>query len=44
LWRAPIRPATARVMPFDHRMPRSNTERIRDFAAEKLRFLIDPVP
>jgi phosphatidylserine/phosphatidylglycerophosphate/cardiolipin synthase-like enzyme len=44
LWRAPIRPATARVMPFDHRMPRSNAERIRDFAAEKLRFLIDPVP
>jgi hypothetical protein len=31
-------------MPFDHRMPRSNAERIRDFAAEKLRFLIDPVP
>jgi phosphatidylserine/phosphatidylglycerophosphate/cardiolipin synthase-like enzyme/peptidoglycan hydrolase-like protein with peptidoglycan-binding domain len=44
LWRAPIRPATARVMPFDHRMPRSNAQRIRDFAAEKLRFLIDPVP
>ena len=44
LWRAPIRPASARVMPFDHRLPRNNAQRIRDFAAEKLRFLIDPVP
>ena len=44
LWRAPIRPATARVMPFDHRLPRNNAQRIRDLAAEKLRFLIDPVP
>jgi phosphatidylserine/phosphatidylglycerophosphate/cardiolipin synthase-like enzyme len=44
LWHAPIRPATARVMPFGHRLPRNNAQRIRDFAAEKLRFLIDPVP
>jgi len=44
LWRAPIRPATARVMPFDHRLPRNNAQRVRDIAAEKLRFLIDPVP
>jgi phosphatidylserine/phosphatidylglycerophosphate/cardiolipin synthase-like enzyme len=44
LWRAPLRPATARVMPFDHRLPRNNAQSVRDIAAENLRFLIDPVP
>jgi len=43
LWRAPMRPATARVMPFDHRLPRSKAQSVRDIAAEKLRFIIDPV-
>lgn len=44
LWRAPMRPATACVMPFDHRLPGSKAQSVRDIAAEKLRFLIDPVP
>jgi phosphatidylserine/phosphatidylglycerophosphate/cardiolipin synthase-like enzyme/outer membrane protein OmpA-like peptidoglycan-associated protein len=44
LWRAPVRPSTARVIPFDHRLPRNNAQSVRDIAAEKLRFLIDPVP
>ena len=44
LWRAPARPTTARVVPFDHRLPRNPTQRVRDIAADKLRFIIDPVP
>jgi phosphatidylserine/phosphatidylglycerophosphate/cardiolipin synthase-like enzyme len=44
LWRTPSRPATARVMPFDHLLPRNPAQSVRDIAAEKLRFIIDPVP
>jgi phosphatidylserine/phosphatidylglycerophosphate/cardiolipin synthase-like enzyme len=44
LWRAPARPATARVVPFDHRLPRSKAQNVRDIAADKLRFIIDPIP
>ncbi len=44
LWRAPARPATARVVPFDHRLPRSKTQNVRDIAADKVRFIIDPCP
>jgi phosphatidylserine/phosphatidylglycerophosphate/cardiolipin synthase-like enzyme len=44
LWRAPTRPTTARVVPFDHRLPRNPTQRVYDIAADKLRFIIDPVP
>jgi phosphatidylserine/phosphatidylglycerophosphate/cardiolipin synthase-like enzyme len=44
LWRTPSRPATARVMPFDHRLPRNPVQSVRDIAADKLRFIIDPVP
>lgn len=41
-WRS--RPPTARVFPFDHRLPSSAQQTIRDIAADKLRFIIDPVP
>jgi phosphatidylserine/phosphatidylglycerophosphate/cardiolipin synthase-like enzyme len=44
LWRAPARPATARVVPFDHRLPRGQAQNVRDIAADKLRFIIDPIP
>jgi len=36
--------ATARVMPFDHVLPRNPAQSVRDIAADKLRFIIDPVP
>jgi phosphatidylserine/phosphatidylglycerophosphate/cardiolipin synthase-like enzyme/outer membrane protein OmpA-like peptidoglycan-associated protein len=44
LWRRPARPATARVIEFDHRLPPSPIQSVRDIAADKLRFVIDPVP
>jgi phosphatidylserine/phosphatidylglycerophosphate/cardiolipin synthase-like enzyme len=44
LWRRPARPATARVIEFDHRLPASARQSLRDLAADKLRFIIDPVP
>lgn len=44
LWRRPARPVTARVIEFDHRLAPSATQSLRDLAADKLRFLIDPVP
>lgn len=44
LWRRPTRPATARVIEFDHRRPPSPMQSVRDIAADKLRFIIDPVP
>ena len=44
LWRAPARPTTARVVPFDHRLPRTPAQRVLDIAADALRFIIDPVP
>lgn len=49
LWRAAGRPATARVVEFDHRVPAPSTirsrleQRIMDIAADKLRDLVDPV-
>lgn len=44
LWRAPARPATARIWPFDYRLTPSPIQSVRDIAADKLRFLIDPIP
>jgi phosphatidylserine/phosphatidylglycerophosphate/cardiolipin synthase-like enzyme len=44
LWRRPARPPTARVIEFNHLLPPSRSQSIRDLAADKLRFLIDPVP
>jgi phosphatidylserine/phosphatidylglycerophosphate/cardiolipin synthase-like enzyme len=42
LWRTPTRPATARVVPFDHRLPPSAAQSVRDIAADRLRNIIDP--
>ncbi|WP_242138818.1 phospholipase D-like domain-containing protein [Sphingomonas sp. TREG-RG-20F-R18-01] len=43
-WLKGIRPATARVIEFDHRLPATKWQAVRDKAAEALRKFIDPVP
>ena len=43
LWRS-ARPATARVLPYDHVLPPGTTQTVRDQAANALRSFIDPVP
>lgn len=43
LWRG-ARPASARALPFDHRLPAGATQAVLDKAAEAARPFIDPVP
>jgi phosphatidylserine/phosphatidylglycerophosphate/cardiolipin synthase-like enzyme len=42
-WRG-ARPSTARIIPFNHRLPSGAAQTVRNLAANALRFIIDPVP